>query len=69
VVWLGCAGMLLGFGVVFWVAHRRIWLWVGERNGRPTLILAGRTNKNNMQFERFFDEMEQKIRTMTGVKI
>jgi cytochrome c biogenesis protein len=69
VVWFGCAGMLLGFGVVFWVAHRRIWLWVGERNGRPTLILAGRTNKNNMQFERFFDEMEQKIRTMTGVKI
>lgn len=69
VVWLGCAGMLLGFGVVFWVAHRRIWLWIGERNGQPTLILAGRTNKNNMQFERVFDEMEQKIRTITGVKI
>ena len=69
VVWLGCAGMLLGFGVVFWVAHRRIWLWVGERNGQPTLILAGRTNKNNMQFERFFTEVEHKIRAATGAKI
>lgn len=68
VVWLGCAGMLLGFGVVFWVAHQRIWLWVGNKDGQSVLILAGRTNKNNMQFERTFDGIVQKITTKIGVK-
>ncbi len=61
IVWLGFALMVFGFGAVFWVAHKRIWLWIGEEKGRPTVILAGQTSKNRMGFEKEFNRLAEKI--------
>lgn len=66
IVWLGCAAMILGFAVVFWVAHRRMWLWSGVFNGEKVVILAGRSNKNKMAFERDFKKMRDALDRLEG---
>ena len=68
IVWLGCALMIAGFAVVFWVPHKRIWLWVGRNSGRPTVILAGQTSKNRIGFEKEFDRIAEELEKELGVK-
>ncbi len=65
-VWLGCALMVLGFGIVFWVGHRRIWLWIGEKDKDLHIILAGQTNKNKVSFEREFEKIKDGITKQIG---
>ncbi|NDY43003.1 cytochrome c biogenesis protein ResB, partial [Dissulfurirhabdus thermomarina] len=61
IVWLGCTGLILGFVVVFWVGHRRLWLWVGPRDGKTVAVLAGQTNKNKTAFE---DDFHRIVKAM-----
>ena len=65
-VWLGCAMMILGFGIVFWVGHKRIWLWIGQDNNRLEIILAGQTNKNKVSFEKEFEKIKEAINKQVG---
>ncbi len=68
IVWLGCALMIAGFAVVFWVPHKRIWLWVGRNSGKPVVILAGQTSKNRIGFEKEFDKIAKEFEQELGVK-
>jgi len=61
IVWLGFFLMIAGFVVVFWVPHRRMYLWVGEQNGKVSVILAGQSNKNKIHFEKDFEKVAQAI--------
>ncbi len=65
-VWIGCSLLLAGFLIVFWASHRRIWLWVGEENGKKIAILAGTANKNKLRFERDFETLSEKISYFSG---
>ncbi len=66
IVWFGCLAMVLGFAVVFWVAHRRMWLWSGVFNGEDVVILAGQANKNRMAFERDFEKVRDALNETEG---
>ncbi len=67
VVWLGCTGLIIGFAIVFWVAHRRMWLYVGPgEKETTTVILAGLSNKNKMKFENEFEEIKTALDAVTG---
>jgi len=57
IVWLGCAGLIFGFIVVFWIPHRRLWVLIKDNK----ILIAGQTNKNQFQFERDFDMICKKI--------
>lgn len=57
IVWLGCAGLIFGFVVVFWIPHRRLWVLI--KNNK--IIVAGQTNKNQFQFEKDFEMLCKKI--------
>lgn len=61
IVWLGCTALIFGFVIVFWVPHRRIWLWCGERDGKTLVLLAGQANKNQTQFEKDFARIEEAL--------
>ncbi len=61
IVWLGFFLMIAGFVVVFWVPHRRLYLWIGEKDGQKTIILAGQSNKNKIHFEKDFEKVAQAI--------
>jgi len=64
VVWLGCTGLIAGFAIVFWVGHRRMWLYI-DPNGR-SVLLGGQANKNRLQFEKDFDALAEAIDKVTG---
>ena len=61
IVWLGFFLMIAGFVVVFWVPHRRIYLWVGEQGGKAAVVLAGQSNKNKIHFEKDFEKVAEAI--------
>ncbi len=66
IVWLGCTGLILGFAIVFWVGHRRLWLYMSEQDGRLTVLLGGQTNKNKLRFEKDFEAIVEAIDKVTG---
>ncbi len=66
IVWLGCTIMIIGFGIVFWVGHRRTWLWIGQDGDKLNIILAGQTNKNKVSFEKEFNKIKEAINKQIG---
>ncbi len=58
VVWLGCALMVLGICMAFFLSHKRVWCRVGQ--GKVTL--AGTASKNPANFQLFFDGLTEKLK-------
>jgi len=56
-VWLGFTTLLLGIGSTFCMSHRKIWVWAAPVNpgqSSTKVVVAGRTNKSPLAFEREF---------------
>ena len=51
-VYTGCGLMLLGLFVAFFMSHRKIWVYVVQREGKTRVIFAGSANKNKVGFEK-----------------
>ncbi len=66
IVWLGCTALILGFAIVFWVGHRRTWLYLGQDGKDIVVLLGGQTNKNRLKFEQDFEAVAQAIDEVTG---
>ena len=56
-VYLGCALMLAGLAVAFFMSHQRIWL-VQEKD---SLLLIGSSNKNKVGFDKEFSKLSKTI--------
>jgi cytochrome c biogenesis protein len=61
-IWGGCIAMIIGFGISFFIPHRRIWLQVEERGGIHYVTLVGVTTKNQQSFEKDFSSLCKEIR-------
>jgi len=61
-IWGGCIAMIIGFGISFFIPHRKIWLQVEEREGIHHVTLAGATTKNLQSFEKDFSCLCREIR-------
>ena len=57
IVWAGCALMVIGICMAFFLSHRRIWVRV--ESGRITI--GGTANKNQAAFQLFFDRLLEKL--------
>lgn len=57
VVWLGCALMVIGIGVAFFMSHKRIWVVVSKGHAR----MYGNANKNQAAFQMQFEEIAEKF--------
>jgi cytochrome c biogenesis protein len=60
IVWLGCALMVGGIFIAFFMSHRRIWVRV--ENGH--IAVGGAANKNQAAFEKFFERLTEKLKAM-----
>jgi len=71
-VWLGFAAMLVGIGLIYYVSHRKLWVWAAADAGKGTtnVVIAGRANKNEISFERDFgrlcDRLQAELRQEKG---
>ncbi len=57
VVWLGCALMVIGIGVAFFMSHKRIWVVVSKGHAR----MYGNASKNQAAFQMQFEELAEKF--------
>jgi len=63
VVWLGCALMVIGIIMAFFLSHQRVWMRLTQGpDGRTAVVLAGSANRNRLAFEKKFEKIQ------TGVK-
>ncbi|NIQ95003.1 MAG: cytochrome c biogenesis protein ResB [Desulfuromonadales bacterium] len=69
VVWVGCALMVVGCYVAFFLSHRRIWVALRPDGGRTRVTMGGSAHRNQPGFELFFDDFRQKFRHELDSKI
>lgn len=63
VVWLGCALMVAGICMAFFMSHKRVWVRI--EGGRVTI--AGAANKNQNAFQLLFDQLAEKLKKTASV--
>lgn len=62
VVYLGAGMLVLGVFLLFFLAHRRLWVRIEPRNGGGSKVLfAGTTNRNRMDFDRQFEQLADRL--------
>ena len=63
VVWLGCALLVLGSMVAFFLSHRRIWVTIQPLEGnRVGVKIGGSAHRNQPAFEIYFDGLKKQLR-------
>jgi cytochrome c biogenesis protein len=63
IVWLGCALMVVGLIMAFFLSHQRVWVRLARgTDGRVEVVLAGTASRNRLAFEKRFEKLQ------TGVK-
>ncbi|MDO5675779.1 MAG: cytochrome c biogenesis protein ResB [bacterium] len=60
-VYLGCALMLVGLYIAFFLSHRKLFAYVEENGAGSRLLLAGTANKNKVHFDSLFNRMADKL--------
>ncbi len=61
IVYSGCALLLLGLYMAFFLSHKRIWLYQQTTDSRVLVSLAGLSNKNKQAFAQTFARLEKCI--------
>ena len=57
VVWLGCALMVIGIGVAFFMSHKRVWVVISKGHVR----MYGNASKNQAAFQMQFEDISDKF--------
>lgn len=60
VVWLGCALMVVGIGVAFFMSHKRVWVVVSKGHAR----MYGNASKNQAAFQMQFEDISEKFQEL-----
>jgi cytochrome c biogenesis protein len=63
IVYLGCAFLIAGVFLLFYLPQRRFWAWL-SRDGEQTRIdLAGMTNRNPREFDSYFEQIHTHLQS------
>lgn len=63
VVWFGSGVLVLGLCIMFYVAHRKVWIKIeDDEQGKVKLEVTGISNRNPVAFEQEFIDLEQQIK-------
>lgn len=60
VVWLGCALMVAGLYIAFFMSHKRVWIVVSKGHAR----MFGNASKNQAAFSMQFDDLAEKLKQL-----
>lgn len=61
VVYAGSLMLVVGVFLLFYVAHRRVWLWVKPDGRGSRYLLAGTSNRHALEFERHFAALSARL--------
>jgi len=60
VVWIGCALMIAGLCIAFFMSHKRVWIVVTKGHAR----MYGNASKNQAAFAMLFDDLSAKLKKL-----
>lgn len=66
VVYLGCAFLVVGVFLLFYLPQRRFWLWLKRDKQQTQVYLAGMSNRNPREFDSFFEQTRTQIQPQQG---
>lgn len=66
VVYFGCALLVIGVFLLFYLPQRRLWAWIEQGPEKTDIILAGSSNRNAREFDTFFNEQQTALPAKTG---
>jgi len=65
IVWLGCALMVIGISMAFFLAHQRVWVRLAQgQDGRVEVVLAGSASRNRLAFEKKFEKIQTDVKAV-----
>ncbi|PLX98696.1 MAG: cytochrome c biogenesis protein ResB [Desulfuromonas sp.] len=62
VVWLGCALLVVGSMIAFFLSHRRLWVTLRPVGDKVGIMVAGNAHRNQPAFAIWFDEFRDKLK-------
>jgi cytochrome c biogenesis protein len=65
-VYLGCAFLIIGVFLLFYLPQRRFWTIVKDNGSGTDVLLAGMSNRNPREFDLFFEQVAEQLETATG---
>jgi cytochrome c biogenesis protein len=60
-VYFGSVMLTIGVFLLFYLAHRRLWVWVEPTETGSRVIFAGSTNRNVLEFDKQFAGMKETL--------
>jgi cytochrome c biogenesis protein len=69
VVYLGCALLIAGVFILFYLPQRRLWMLVKPKQDKVEVVLAGMSNRNPREFDAFFEQQKQLLEIASGNSI
>lgn len=64
IVYLGCAFLVAGVFLLFYLPQRRFWAWLSEDNGKTRVNLAGMSNRNAREFDSYFEQITNQLQSL-----
>lgn len=68
-VYIGCIMMILGLIIIFYLSHRRIWIFVSREGEETSILVSGLSNKNKIGFEKDLDAIYEKIEANKSLEL
>lgn len=65
-VYFGCALLIIGVFVLFYLPQRRLWVRVNKESNGSKLLLAGMSNRNPREFDQYFEQIAQQLKLKVG---
>ena len=65
IVWLGCALLVIGISMAFFLSHQRVWVRLAQgQDGRVEVVLAGSASRNRLAFEKKFEKIRTDVKAV-----
>jgi cytochrome c biogenesis protein len=68
-VYFGCAMMLIGLYIAFFLSHKKVWIYLSEDGSRSKLQVSGQSNKNQIGFENDFAALTDLLEQGDSLKL
>ena len=59
IVYLGCVLLMVGIFMMFYLHHRRVWVWLAPTSTGTEILFAGSGNRNRVNFDEEFSDLHQ----------
>jgi len=66
VVYFGCAMLILGVFLLFYLPQRRFWALVKANGDQTDILLAGMSNRNPREFDGYFEQFSDELKQISG---